>query len=134
MRTLLCCLFFGPCTYLALSPGLTVRSQLREIEIIIGARLEIAEVPAEEGAVPVVTEDEKETLLQMQQILYSTEVRFPRVQPTSPGNQQVRAPVPQGSIGVPIACSPGPINVQEGFEVPQEAEEGDLVAAEEETF
>lgn len=47
--------------------------QLREIEIIIGARLEVAEAPAEEGAVPV-TEDEKETLLQMQQILYSTEV------------------------------------------------------------
>ncbi|KWU46764.1 hypothetical protein RHOSPDRAFT_31582 [Rhodotorula sp. JG-1b] len=69
-------------------------NKLREIEIIIGARLEIAEAPAEEGAVPV-TEDEKETLLQMQQILYSTE---------------------------------------EGFEVPQEAEEGDLVAAEEETF
>ncbi|GAA5981509.1 hypothetical protein JCM10908_004135 [Rhodotorula pacifica] len=69
-------------------------NKLREIEIIIGARLEVAEAPAEECAVPV-TEDEKETLLQMQQILYSTE---------------------------------------EGFEVPQEAEEGDLVAAEEETF
>ncbi|POY71235.1 hypothetical protein BMF94_5547 [Rhodotorula taiwanensis] len=70
-------------------------NKLREIEIIIGARLEVAEAPAEEGAVPV-TEDEKETLLQMQQILYSTE---------------------------------------EGFEVPQEGEEGDLVAnEEEETF
>lgn len=60
-----------------LSPFRTVRSQLREIEIIIGARLEVAEAPAEEGAVPV-TEDEKETLLQMQQILYSTEVSLRR--------------------------------------------------------
>lgn len=61
-----------------------VRSQLREIEIIIGARLEVAEAPAEEGAVPV-TEDEKETLLQMQQILYSTEVSFPEWQPRKEG-------------------------------------------------
>lgn len=74
----------------------TVRSQLREIEIIIGARLEVAEAPAEEGAVPV-TEDEKETLLQMQQILYSTEVSF---------RSTNRAPVPppQGFVCVPIAC------------------------------
>ncbi|GJN92054.1 hypothetical protein Rhopal_005082-T1 [Rhodotorula paludigena] len=47
-------------------------NKLREIEIIIGARLELAEQDEESG----VTEAEKETLLQMQQILYSTEEGF----------------------------------------------------------
>ncbi|BGP52769.1 microtubule integrity protein mal3 [Rhodotorula sphaerocarpa] len=74
-------------------------NKLREIEIIIAARLEVAEAPANEDAAPV-TEDEKETLLKMQQILYSTE---------------------------------------EGFEIPQELEDGDATAPyeeenEEETF
>ena len=40
--------------------------QLREIEIIIGARLESAEAE--------MTEPERETLVQMQQILYATDV------------------------------------------------------------
>ncbi|BGO88488.1 hypothetical protein NBRC10512_002998 [Rhodotorula toruloides] len=69
-------------------------NKLREIEIIIGARLELADAPAEEGG-GTVTEEEKDTLLQMQQILYSTE---------------------------------------EGFEVPEEGQEGELVNEEEETF
>ncbi|BGP36244.1 microtubule integrity protein mal3 [Rhodotorula kratochvilovae] len=48
-------------------------NKLRDIEIIIGARLELAEQEPEGSGV---TESEKETLLQMQQILYSTEEGF----------------------------------------------------------
>ncbi|GAA6061990.1 hypothetical protein JCM10212_004268 [Sporobolomyces blumeae] len=76
-------------------------NKLREIEIIIGARLESAEA-VETGAAPAQEGDEmspveKETLLQMQSILYSTE---------------------------------------EGFEVPEEAQEGEegVLVDEEETF
>jgi len=46
-------------------------NKLRDIEIIIGARLEAAE-----NGEAAVGEDEKENLLQMQQILYSTEEGF----------------------------------------------------------
>ncbi|GAA5919832.1 hypothetical protein JCM6882_005611 [Rhodosporidiobolus microsporus] len=49
-------------------------SKLREIEIIIGARLETPSL--EEDAETGITEAERETLLQMQQILYSTEEGF----------------------------------------------------------
>lgn len=49
--------------------------QLREIEIIIGARLESPSLA--EDAEAGITEAERDTLLQMQQILYSTEVRSP---------------------------------------------------------
>ncbi|GAA5836078.1 hypothetical protein JCM11251_007363 [Rhodosporidiobolus azoricus] len=49
-------------------------SKLREIEIIIGARLESP--PSTEDAEAGITEAERETLLQMQQILYSTEEGF----------------------------------------------------------
>lgn len=45
------------------------RGQLRDIEIIIGARLESGD--------EAMTEMEKDQLLQMQAILYSTEVRLP---------------------------------------------------------
>lgn len=45
------------------------RAQLRDIEIIIGARLESGD--------GTMSEVEKDHLLQMQAILYSTEVRFP---------------------------------------------------------
>ncbi|GAA6047535.1 hypothetical protein JCM3770_005795 [Rhodotorula araucariae] len=48
-------------------------NKLRDIEIIIGARLELAEQEPEGSGV---SETEKETLLQMQQILYSTEEGF----------------------------------------------------------
>ncbi|TNY18131.1 RP/EB family microtubule-associated protein [Rhodotorula diobovata] len=48
-------------------------NKLRDIEIIIGARLELAEQEPDGSGV---TDAEKETLLQMQQILYSTEEGF----------------------------------------------------------
>ncbi|GAA5945522.1 hypothetical protein JCM3775_004188 [Rhodotorula graminis] len=67
-------------------------NKLRDIEIIIGARLEISEQEPDGNGV---TDAEKETLLQMQQILYSTE---------------------------------------EGFEVPEDAQEELVNEEEEETF
>ncbi|GAA5891891.1 hypothetical protein JCM8208_002925 [Rhodotorula glutinis] len=67
-------------------------NKLRDIEIIIGARLELAEQEPDGNGV---TDAEKETLLQMQQILYSTE---------------------------------------EGFEVPEDAQEELVNEEEEETF
>lgn len=85
--------------------------QLRDIEIIIGARLESAELDEEGGGM---SEIEMEKLKEMQAILYSTEV---------------------SSFLVLLLSLTG---VQDGFEVPDEGElvdeVGELHGDEEETF
>lgn len=97
-----------------------VRPQLRDIEIIIGARLELAEQEPDGNGV---TDAEKETLLQMQQILYSTEVRS-----LSPSSSSTAASASSARAD-PLTVRP-----QEGFEVPEDAQEELVNEEEEETF